>query len=178
MKSFDFQPTLVGEQYSLRPLRKSDYHNLFLVAGDKLLWAGHPSKNRYKEAEFKAWFESALSSGRALVILDEITHTVIGSTRFYVAPNTPNDISIGYTFISRHYWGGAANASIKQLMITYASQWFDVIWFHISPSNIRSQKATEKIGATFFAKEVLDLGRGEEAWMSYQYIVATPLSNS
>lgn len=173
MNKFDFQPTLTGKQYSLRPLDSSDYHALFSVAGDKLLWAGHPSKNRYKEEEFKKWFQSALSSGKALVILDEITHKVIGSTRFYVAPNTPDDISIGYTFISRSYWGGIANSSVKKLMITYASQWFDVIWFHINPSNIRSQKATEKIGATFFNQELLDLGGGEEIWASYKYDVAT-----
>lgn len=173
MDKFDFQPTLTGKRFSLRPLDRSDYQNLFLVAGDKLLWAGHPSKNRYKEQEFKKWFESALSSGRALVILDEITHEVIGSTRFYVAPNTPSDISIGYTFISRNYWGGIANSSIKHLMIAYASQWFDVIWLHIDPSNIRSKKAAEKIGATFFTKEVLDLGGGEKVWESYKYNVAT-----
>ena len=172
MKNFDFQPTLTGKQYSLRPLVISDYQNLLSVADDKLLWEDHPSKDRYKEEEFKKWFESALLSGCALVILDTLTQELIGSTRFYVAPNTPNDISIGYTFISRKHWSGKANSSIKQLMIVYASQWFVTIWFHIAPSNIRSQKATEKIGATFFSEESLDLGGGKKLWASYKFDVA------
>jgi len=105
------------------------------------------------------------------VILDTLTQEPIGSTRFYVAPNTSNDISIGYTFISRKYWGGKANASVKKLMIVYASQWFTTIWFHIAPSNIRSQKATEKIGAIFFSEESLDLGGGKKLWASYKFNV-------
>jgi len=53
----------------------------------------------------------------------------------------------------------------------YASQWFTTIWFHIAPSNIRSQKATEKIGAIFFSEESLDLGGGKKLWASYKFNV-------
>jgi len=78
---------------------------------------------------------------------------------------------LGIPLFQENIGGGKANASVKKLMIVYASQWFTTIWFHIAPSNIRSQKATEKIGAIFFSEESLDLGGGKKLWASYKFNV-------
>ena len=146
--NFNFQPILKGETISLRPIHESDFNGLFDCASDEKLWEGHPSKNRYKETEFKKWFVSAIESD-AIVILYKLTNKIIGSSKFYVVDSDPDDISIGFTFIARQYWGGKTNYELKKLMLAYAFKYFNVVWFHIAPSNIRSQKATQKIGGVF-----------------------------
>jgi len=40
-------------------------------------------------------------------------------------------------------------------------------WFHIAPSNIRSQMATKKLGAVFVHEDEVDLGSGMQAWQCY-----------
>jgi len=64
---FNFQPTLKGELLELRPLRAEDYHDLYAVAADPLIWEQHPSRDRYKEEVFKSFFREALESAAALI---------------------------------------------------------------------------------------------------------------
>jgi N-acetyltransferase len=47
--SFDLQPILRGEFLELRPLQPADFHGLYAVASDPLIWEQHPNKDRYKE---------------------------------------------------------------------------------------------------------------------------------
>src|SRR5204863_8856382 len=61
--SFDLQPVLKGELLGLRPLRAEDFHHLYAVAADPLIWEQHPIKDRYKEEVFKVFFREALQSG-------------------------------------------------------------------------------------------------------------------
>jgi RimJ/RimL family protein N-acetyltransferase len=58
--SFDFQPILKGELLGLRPLQPEDFHDLYAVASDPLIWEQHPIKDRYKEEIFKEFFREAL----------------------------------------------------------------------------------------------------------------------
>jgi RimJ/RimL family protein N-acetyltransferase len=57
------------------------------------------------------------------------------------------EVAIGYTFLAREYWGGAANREMKRLMIEHSAPHADVIWFHVGKQNLRSRRAMEKIGA-------------------------------
>jgi RimJ/RimL family protein N-acetyltransferase len=93
------------------------------------------------------FFEGALESGGAFVIIDAQTQQIIGSTRFHGYDPEKSEIEIGWTFLARKYWGGRYNAEIKQLMLTHAFQYVESVVFFVGESNIRSQKATEKIGA-------------------------------
>src|SRR3989440_5541544 len=67
--SFDLQPVLKGELLGLRPLRPEDFHDLYAVASDPLIWEQHPIKDRYKEEVFKEFFREALESGGALIAM-------------------------------------------------------------------------------------------------------------
>ena len=167
-KHFSFQPTLSEETVSLRPLHENDFESLFSCAADKKLWQDHPSKNRYKEVEFKKWFDSALNSMATVVFVDNVNQKIIGSSRFYTVDSSPDDISIGYTFLARQYWGGKTNLALKKLMLAYAFQYFDVVWFHIAPSNIRSQKAIEKIGGVFSHQKIANISKQPENWLFYK----------
>ena len=74
------QPTLAGDLVHLAPLRAEDLDALYEVAKDPLIWAQHPSWDRYKPEVFRPVFDSGLASGGALVVRDAATGTVIGST--------------------------------------------------------------------------------------------------
>ena len=143
---FDLQPNLKGELIELRPLKPDDWHDLFAVASDPLIWEQHPESDRYKEDVFKRFFGEAMESGGAFVIIDKKSQQIIGSTRFYGYDPEKSEIEIGWTFLARKYWGGRYNRELKQLMLAHAFKFVGSVVFYIGEDNIRSQKATEKIG--------------------------------
>jgi len=128
-------------------LQENDFEELYAVANDEQLWEQHPNKLRYQRAVFQNFFEGAMLSGVVVLIRDSKTNEVVGSSRFYDYNETENSILIGYTFIGRKFWGNDYNKSLKKLMLDYAFQHVNKVYFHIGAFNIRSQKAIEKIGA-------------------------------
>ena len=141
----NLQPILSNELISLQPITDNDFEALFTIAADPLIWEQHPDTLRYKREVFKNYFDSAITSKGAFLIIDNATHEIIGSSRYYELDN--NQIAIGYTFIAREYWGKAYNKQLKKLMIDYAFMHVEKVIFYIGKNNIRSQKAIEKIGA-------------------------------
>ena len=144
--SFELQPHLKGELVELRPLRQEDWGDLFAVASDPLIWEQHPESDRYKEDVFKIFFNGALESGGAFVIIDKQNQEIIGSTRFHGYDPAKSEIEIGWTFVARKYWGGRYNAEMKQLMLDHAFKFVENVVFFVGENNIRSRRATEKIG--------------------------------
>ena len=143
---FELQPHLVGELLEVRPLRPEDWDVLFAVASDPLIWEQHPAKDRYQEEVFREFFREALESGGALLVLDWQTQAVIGSSRYFGFDPTKLEIEIGWTFLARSHWGGKYNGELKRLMLDHAFRFVESVVFLIGPTNIRSQKAVEKIG--------------------------------
>jgi RimJ/RimL family protein N-acetyltransferase len=145
--SFDLQPHLKGELIDLRPLKAEDWNDLFAAASDPLIWEQHPESDRYKEEVFRAFFKGAMESGGAFVVIDTRTQQIIGSTRFHGYDPEKSEIEIGWTFLARKYWGGRYNAEMKQLMLAHSFKFVENVVFFVGENNIRSQRATEKIGA-------------------------------
>jgi len=145
--SFDLQPHLKGEFIELRPLAPHDWDELFAVASDSLIWQQHPERDRYKEDVFRVFFKEALESGGAFVVIDRKTQQIIGSTRFYGYDSGKSEIEIGWTFLARKYWGGRYNREMKELLLAHAFKFVENVVFYVGETNIRSQKAMEKIGA-------------------------------
>ncbi len=144
---FDLQPNLKGELIGLRPLRPEDWDDLFAVASDALIWEQHPESDRYKEDVFRIFFQDALESGGAFVVIDRKSQRIIGSTRFYGYDQEKSEIEIGWTFLARKYWGGRYNREMKQLMLRHAFKFVESVVFYVGEKNIRSQTAMEKLGA-------------------------------
>lgn len=149
MRRFELQPHLVGELLELRPLGPDDWAALFQVAADPLIWEQHPARDRYKEEVFREFFQEALDSGGAFVVIDRKTHTIIGSSRYFGYDAEKSEVEIGWTFLARAYWGGEFNAEMKRLMLDHAFQFVDRVIFLVGPENLRSRRACEKIGAAF-----------------------------
>ncbi|KAE9627887.1 GNAT family N-acetyltransferase [Parasedimentitalea maritima] len=165
---FDFQPYIIGETLVVRPLKADDFDGLYLAASDPLVWAGHPAKDRYEKEVFRPYFDMLLATEATVVVLEKSTGKVIGCSRYYEAPTSDQDISIGYTFLERACWGGTVNAELKSLMMGHVFKFRPEVWFHIDPTNTRSQKATAKLGAVNMGEEELDLGTGAARWMCFR----------
>lgn len=144
---FDLQPHLKGELIELRPQTSADWHELFAVACDPLIWEQHPERDRHKEGVFRIYFREGLECGGGLVIIDRKAHQIIGATRYYGYDPEKSEIEIGWTFLARKYWGGAYNRELKALMLAHAFKFVKRVAFYVGENNLRSQKALEKIGA-------------------------------
>lgn len=145
--SFDLQPTLKGSLLELRPLRASDFSDLYAVASDPLIWEQHPARDRWNEDVFKALFRESLNSGGALIAIDSKNGQVIGSSRFHAYDEQKSEVEIGWSFLARSRWGGVYNREMKELMLRHAFTFVEHVVFIIGPQNFRSQRAIEKIGA-------------------------------
>jgi N-acetyltransferase len=165
---FNPQPELTGPTLQLRPLRPDDLDALHAAASDPATWAGHPAKERHKREVFEPYFKFLLSSGTTLAVIDRASGAVIGCSRYYVPPDQPDGIAVGFTFLNNAYWGGATNRAMKQLMLGHAFESFPEVWFHIDPTNIRSQKATAKLGAVHAYDATLDLSGTPARWMCFR----------
>ncbi len=140
------QPNLIGELLELRPLMQSDFHELLKAASDPLIWEMHPQPDRYKPEVFEKFFIEALSSKGALAIIDRQTSEIIGTSRYYEYSRENSSLVIGYTFLTKKYWGGSYNKELKKLMVNYALDFVKTTVFHVGLNNLRSQRAMEKIG--------------------------------
>ena len=166
---FNIQPNnLTSELIFLKPLQENDFDKLFEIASDPLLWEQHPNKNRYKKEEFSTYFNGAILSKGAFIVIDFTTNETIGCSRFYDYNPIENTILIGYTFIGRKYWGKGYNASLKKVMLNYILQYVSSVYFHVGNQNFRSQKAIEKLGALKVGEQEVEY-YGETPKMNYIY---------
>lgn len=156
--SFAFLPTLEGELVGLIPARAGDFEPLFKVASDPLIWEQHPQRHRYEGQAFRKFFDDGLNSTGMLLISDRATGELIGTSRFYDFDPSKKWVAIGYTFLARAYWGGRYNWDLKRTMLHYAfdqrtgagDQLIDSVILHVGEGNMRSRKASEKLGAVIF----------------------------
>ena len=168
--NINWQPqSLEDSLVKLVSLTENDFDAIYEVASDPLIWEQHPKRDRYKKEVFRDFFDGAVSSGTAFLIKDKLSGKVIGSTRYYDYKPADSSIAIGFTFLARECWGGLYNKSSKKLLLDYAFQFVDKVYFHIGATNIRSQLATTKIGATK-VNEVLIDHQGEKL-LHYEYLV-------
>jgi RimJ/RimL family protein N-acetyltransferase len=143
----DWQPTLRGPRITLRPVRPDDLDPLHEAASDPEIWAQHSEPDRHERPVFERFFAGLLGSGGGLVIIDNASGRVIGSSRYYDWNPADASVVIGYTHLERASWGGVTNAELKSLMLAHAFGFARTVWFHVSHGNLRSQRALERIGA-------------------------------
>jgi N-acetyltransferase len=162
------QQLLSTTHYELLPLQTNDFDRLYAIANDQLLWEQHPNPNRYQLADFTTYFEGAILSKGAYIVLDKHTKEVLGCSRYYDA--SADSIFIGYTFIARKHWGTALNKTIKHILLQHIFNYVNAVKFHVGVHNIRSQKSMEKLGAKKNA-EVIVAYHGEPAQINIEYII-------
>ena len=145
--AFDLQPTLEDEFVSLQPLKETDFEALYKIASDPLVWAQHPNPNRHKKDVFEVFFQGAMESKSAFLIIDKLTNMPIGTSRYYDLDKNGLYVVVGYTFLARTHWGTTYNRATKILMLNHAFKFVNSVIFHIWEENLRSQTAIIKLGA-------------------------------
>lgn len=166
--NFEFQPTLIGPRIIVRPIAPTDWDAMFAAAADPKIWEQHPAPDRYKEADFREYFDGALASGAAFAFVDEQSGKVIGSSRYHEYDPVAREIEIGWTFLSRNYWGGSYNLEIKRLMLDHAFKFLDTVVFWVGESNYRSRRAVEKIGGVLRDENQFRDGGGGRPYVVYE----------
>ncbi len=95
----DLQPTLKGDLIELRPLRPDDFDALLSAASDPLIWEQHPESDRYKHQVFQTFFDGALESKGAFVIIERES----GSDHWELeilqsGSEATSEVEVGWTF--------------------------------------------------------------------------------
>ncbi len=170
---FELQPTLTGQLIELRPLRADDLDALYAAASDPLIWEQHPESDRHKRDVFENFFKGAIASGGAFAVVDRRTGRIIGSSRYWGYDEAAGEIEIGWTFLERAYWGGTYNRELKQLMVGHALRFVARVVFLVGLTNIRSQRAMEKIGGVRAGVRANAVGRD-----SVVYEITTPIAGT
>ncbi|MBC7511996.1 MAG: GNAT family N-acetyltransferase [Ferruginibacter sp.] len=169
--TINWQPASLQDNIiKLTPLTTVDFDSLFKVAADPLIWVQHPAKDRYKKKVFQLYFDGAIAGGTAFLIIDNAADKIIGSTRYYDYKHDASSIAIGFTFLSRDSWGGLYNRSAKRLLLDYAFQFIDKVYFHIGATNLRSQIAISKIGAV--KGNEIDIDNNGQSQLHYEYFIS------
>ncbi|TXJ00864.1 MAG: N-acetyltransferase [Chryseobacterium cucumeris] len=149
-------PTILeGETVELITLEKEHFEELYAAASDKELWELIPT-DCSEETQFYKTYEFALSERETgnqypFVIRHKETGKLIGSTRFFEIYPADRKLEIGWTWITKEFWGTAINLECKLLLLTFC---FDVlktnrVQLKTKDDNFRSRKAIEKIGGVF-----------------------------
>jgi len=141
------------ESFLLIPTKDYHFDDLYTVASDPVIWKQHPESNRWEKEVFSRFFQSALNNDLGcFTIVSKKSDDFIGSTRFYSYDKKDKSIKVGYTFLSREYWGTSANLEIKKVMLDYIFEYVEQVYFEIGAENFRSRKATQKLGAVKYKK--------------------------
>lgn len=146
-------PSLSNELVSIRSIKESDFEELYEAAADPEIWENHPAYDRYKKEVFRDFFDGAIDSIGGIIIRDQQTQKIIGSSRFNQIPDREDIVEIGWSFLAKAYWGGKYNRAFKSLMINYGLKKYTDLLFYVDKENIVSQKAMTKLGATRYESE-------------------------
>lgn len=171
LKSFE---TILTDRFLLRRLEDSDYLALYKAASDPQIWAQHPEVLRYQEPVFQGYFIKIMGFEVPLIIEDRSTGLAIGTSSFYEFRPKERRVSLGYTFLECKYWGGATNLEIKRALVGWALTQVEAVELEIAPTNLRSRRAAEKVGAVldrYVHTETL----GGEPRVRCVYVISKPI---
>lgn len=146
---------LQGTNINLVPLEEKHLEELYTAAADKELWSLIPTDCSERDTFYKT-YEFAISERIAgnqypFVIIHKDTNKIIGSTRLFEIYPADKKLEIGWTWITKDYWGTTINLECKLLLLTYCFETLKTnrVQLKTKDTNFRSRKAIEKIGGIF-----------------------------
>jgi len=162
--------SLENDRLRLKLLREEDFENLFKVASDPSIWVEHPIKNRYQREVFQGYFNLALSSTAAFLIIEKASDKIIGCTILHNYNEQDSSIPIGFTFLARDYWSREYNIASKRLLMDHAFQFVENIFFLVGKDNIRPQITLKKLGARLNCQ--VEYKHGDQNIPQFQYLIS------
>ncbi len=144
---------LQGQLVSLVPLQKDHLPDLIEAGRDAAVWEFLPVDGS-KPGNMSAYIHDAILkrvSGEQypFTVIENASGKAIGSTRLFDIFPEHKKLEIGWTWYDKRYWGKGYNTECKLLLLTYCFETLQTnrVQIKTRTTNIRSQKAIEKIGA-------------------------------
>jgi N-acetyltransferase len=145
---------LDGKFVKLEPLRKRHEDALTIAAGKlDFGWALTHLKSRkdvMKRIQHTLELEKK-NEGYAFAVLFKPEKRIVGSTSYFGIVPEHKRAEIGYTWYEQSLWGSVVNPESKCLLLKHAFDDWHAIRIQISTDvkNVHSQRAIEKLGATY-----------------------------
>ena len=157
LQNFDFNQdySLENERVLIRPLVFSDLPYLEkYVLEEPDLWQFSLVAIQDK-ADLEKYIHDAIEARNQktaypYIVLDKLTQTYVGVTRFYDIQLAFATTQLGYTWYSKKVWGTGLNQACKFLLLEFAFEkmGFERVEFRADNNNKRSIAAMQKIGCT------------------------------
>lgn len=144
---------LVGNRVKIIPLEKSHYAALWaLICADYEQIFEHYSHKIRSLADLQITYNQVLADTTQFpfVIINHNSNEIVGATSFLDIQAHNRALEIGRTWLHPKIWGTQLNTECKYLLLKYCFEELKTIRVQIKTdlTNVRSQKAIEKIGAT------------------------------
>lgn len=145
--------TLEGRWVRLEPLQRQHVDALAAISGDEEIWR-YISMPLATHSDVATFVERTLATAERgdeipFVIIEKVTGTIVGSTRFMDIRREHRAVEIGSTWLGRAWWRTAINSESKYLLLRHLFD--DVGCLRVSlktdARNLRSQRAIERLGA-------------------------------
>ncbi len=145
--------TLEGRWVRLEPLQRQHVDALAAISGDEEIWR-YISMPLATHSDVATFVERALATAERgdeipFVIIEKVTGTIVGSTRFMDIRREHRAVEIGSTWLGRAWWRTAINSESKYLLLRHLFD--DVGCLRVSlktdARNLRSQRAIERLSA-------------------------------
>ena len=150
----DFELILQNSRILLRPLIREDIEGFEELTTDKPMWI-YFTNDLSDRIFLHEWVDEALAQKEKklrlpFTIIDIKSGGFVGSTSFGNISYRDKRIEIGWTWLSKNYWGTGINDEVKFMMIQYCfeSLEFERVEFKTDVLNLHARKALARINMT------------------------------
>mgnify|MGYP003489026110 FL=1 len=149
------QIALENDLIMLRLMELSDVDEIYEVATDERIWE-HIAYALSTKEEVEKYVHSQVRLNESeerlvLVIIDQETNKIIGSTSIYEISKEHSRCEIGSTWLTPSYWRTTVNTNCKYLLLQHVFETLELerVQLKTDNLNVRSQNAIMRIGAKF-----------------------------
>ena len=151
---FEVNPvTLEGDGLRLEPLSQDHAQGLFNRGQYQPDWEYMPRSCFIDMADTRQWIDEALNTPGLLpfAIVETGKGKAVGSTRYLNIRPEHKSLEIGWTWLGQEWQRTGINTEAKLLLLTHAFERLGClrVEFKTDERNLRSQRALERIGASW-----------------------------
>jgi len=156
---------------TLEPLRQEHARGLLEAADSEEVFTWLTFARFTHLDQVRTWVDEALTerqNGRRIpfVVIERKNESVVGSTSYRDLDERNANVEIGSTWFSRASWGTGSNSEAKLLLMTYAFETLHLerVLIRADNLNLRSQRATEKLGGVTEGVHRHEVLRRDGSW--------------
>lgn len=150
----DYQKILQSKELILRPIKKTDFDEMWRLTQNPDHWV-YFTADLSKKEHLMNWILSAAKAMEnkerlAFTILDNSSQKIIGSTSLGNYSERDKRIEIGWTWLAEEYCGSGINQKVKLLLLKYCFAELDLerVECKTDVLNIAARKGLKKAGFT------------------------------